>query len=140
MFKRTFAMMLTAIFTLTALSIQPARAQTSADTQLAMKARTKVQKMGTGRAARVEVKLRDNTKLKGYVSAADENSFTVTDTKTGAMQTVAYADVAQVKKPGGGLSTRSWIIIGGALAAAVIAGIVIKPALCDGGAQTRFPC
>lgn len=132
--------MLTAIFTLTVLSIQPARAQTSAEAQLALKARTKVQKMGTGRAARVEVKLRDNTKLKGYVSAADENSFTVTDTKTGATQTVAYTDVAQVKKPGGGLSTRSWILIGGAVAAAVIAGIVIKPALCDGGAQTRFPC
>lgn len=133
-------MMLTAIFTLTALSMQPARAQMSADAQLVMKARTKVQTIGTGRAARVEVKLRDNTKLKGYVSAADENSFTVTDTKTGTTQTVAYADVAQVKKPGGGLSTRSWLIIGGAVAAAVIVGIVVKPALCDGGAQTRFPC
>lgn len=140
MFKRTFAIMLTAIFTLTALSLQPARAQTSANDQLAMKARTKVQTIGVGRTARVEVKLRDNTKLKGYVSAAAANSFTVTDTKTGATQTVAYADVAQIKKPGGGLSTRSWLIIGGAAAAAVIVGIVVKPALCDGGAQTRFPC
>lgn len=46
-----------------------------------------------------------------------------------------------MKKPGGGLSTRTWVIIGAAAAAAVIVGVtVIKPVLCDGGAQTRGLC
>ncbi len=97
--------------------------------------RAAAQKLGVGRGARVEAKLRDNTKVKGYVSAAGEDSFIVTDPKTGATQTVAYADVTQVKKPGGGLSTRTWVIIGAAAAAAVIVGVtVVKPVLCDGGA------
>lgn len=106
----------------------------------AAEARAKVLKMGVGSKARVEVKLRDDSKLKGYVSASDDVSFTVTDSKTGASQTVAYADVASLKKTGG-LSTRTKLLIGAAAAAgAVITWIIIKPALCDGGAQTRGIC
>lgn len=97
--------------------------------------------MGVGRDARVEVRLRDNTKLKGSISVAGEDSFTITDSKTGASQTVAYADVTQVKRPRGGLSTRMWVIIGAAAVAAVVVGVtVIKPVACDGGAQTGGLC
>jgi hypothetical protein len=81
------------------------------------------------------VRLQDGTRLKGSVSAAGEDTFTITDSKTGAPRTVAYADVARVKEPGGGLSTRAWLIIGAAAVAAVIVGSeVIYPVLCDGGA------
>ena len=101
----------------------------------AQKFRERVTKLGVGEKARVEVKLRDAKKLKGYINAASEDSFTVTNAKTGAAQTVAYADVAQVKKPGGGLSTRTWVIIGAAAVAAIIIGVtVVKPVVCDGGA------
>jgi hypothetical protein len=88
-----------------------------------------------GRDAGVEVRLRDNTRLKGYVGAAGEDSFTVIDPKTNASQTVAYADVTQVKKPGGGLSMRTFAIVGAAVVAAVIVGVtIVKPVACDGGA------
>ncbi len=141
MLRRTFAIMLSGILLSTAFGFQSVRAQTGKDAQLAEKARAGVQKLGVGRDARVEVRLRDNTKLKGSISAAGEDSFTVTDSKTGASQTVAYADVTRVKRPGGGLSTRTWVIIGAAAVAAVIVGVtVIKPVLCDGGAQTRGLC
>ncbi len=140
MLKRTFAIMLSGLLLFTAFSFQLVSAQTGMEAQRAGQVQVRVQKLGMGRAARVEVKLRDNTKVKGYVSATSADSFTVTDAKTGATQTLAYADVMQVKKPGGGLSTRSWVIIGAAVTAAVIVGIIVKPALCDGGAQTRFPC
>lgn len=134
MLKRTFALMLAALLFAT-LGLQSARAQTAGDAQRADKARVKVQRIGLGQNARVEVKLLDETKLKGYVSAADQDSFTVIDSKTGASRTVAYADVARVKKPGGGLSPLTWGIIAGATAAAIIVGItVIKPVVCDGGA------
>jgi hypothetical protein len=107
----------------------------AAPAEKAAKARATVQKIGVGEKARVEVKLRDNTKLKGYVSAAGEDSFAVTDAKTGATTTVAYADAAQVKKQGGGLSPTTWAILGGAAAAAIIVTkVVIYPVLCDGGA------
>jgi len=36
-------------------------------------------KLGTGKKARVEVKLRNKTKLKGYVSEANAENFTVID-------------------------------------------------------------
>ncbi len=133
--RRIFAMMLTGILLFTALGFQSVGAQTGTDMQRAAQTRTKVDKLGVGRDARVEVKLRDNTKLKGYVSAASADSFTVTDAKTGAAQTLAYADVMQVKKPGSGVSARTWIILGAVATAAVIVGVtVIKPVVCDGGA------
>jgi len=46
--------------------------------------RVKVEKLGAGSNGGVEVKLLDGTKLKGYVSAREQDSFTVTDRKTGA--------------------------------------------------------
>ncbi len=135
MFKRTFVIILSGILLSTTLCIQSASAQTGRDTRLTEKTRATVQKLGVGREARVEVKLQDNTKLKGYVSAAEGGSFTVTDSKTGTSQTVAYTDVTQVKKPGGGLSTRALVIISAAAVAAVIVAVtVVKPVVCDGGA------
>jgi len=135
LFRRTIAIILAGILLSTAFAFQCARAQSSNDDQLAVKARATVQRLGVGHNSRVEVKLRDNSKLKGYIGAADENSFTVTDSHTGASRTVAYTDVAQVKKQGGGLSPLTWGIIGGAAVAAIIVGVtVIKPVVCDGGA------
>jgi hypothetical protein len=133
LFKTTFAIALSGLLLITSAGFQSALAQT--DETSAGKARAKVQQMGVGRDARVEVKLRNNTKVKGYIGTANEDSFTVTDMKTGATQTVAYVDVTEVKKPGGGLSPRAWMILGGVAAAAVIVGVtVIRPIACDGGA------
>jgi len=135
MFSRTLAMILSGALLAATCGLQAVRAQTARGAQYAEQARVKVQNVGTGQKARVEVKLRDNTKLKGYVSQAGADSFTVTDAKTGAATTVAYADVAQVKKSGGGLSPLTWGIIAGASAAALIVGLtVVKPVVCDGGA------
>ncbi len=125
----------------TTISPRPTLAQTSQQQlQAVEKARANVLKQGTGRTSRVEIKLRDNSKVAGYISEANADSFIVTDLKTGASQTISYADVVQVKKPGSGFSTRTWLIIGGVAAAVVIVGVAVKPAVCDGGAQTRFPC
>jgi hypothetical protein len=135
MFRRTLAIMISGILLSSVLGYAPARAQAQAADGSAEKARTAVQKLGVGPKSRVEVKLQDGTKLKGSISAAGDDTFTVTDSKTGAARTVAYADVAQVKRPGGGLSARTWVIIGAAAVAAVIVGVtVIHPVLCDGGA------
>lgn len=140
MIKRTVATALAGLLLLFAVGFPPVHAQTAKDTLSLGKWRAKVRELGVGEKARVEVKLRDNTKVKGYISSAGEDSFSVADSKSGASQTVAYADVIDLKKAGGGLSTKTWIIIGAAAAGAVITWIVVKPAFCDGGAQTRFPC
>jgi hypothetical protein len=132
MIRRSLSIALSAVLLTTAIGFKPALAQTSGDAQRIEKVRGKVIKIGEGRNARVEVKLRDDTKVKGYVSKAEQDAFTVTDPKTGASRTLAYADVQDVKKPGAG-SKRTWIWVGASVAAAVlIVGLtVIRPLYCN---------
>jgi hypothetical protein len=52
--------------------------------------------IGTGTKAKVEVKLRDKTKLAGYVSEIGEDHFAVTDEKSNVATTVTYAQVEKV--------------------------------------------
>lgn len=140
MFKRIPAIFVLAVFLAATIGFHPVWAQTMKELQATEKARASVLKLGVGQTARVEIKLQDQTKIRGYVSEAGQDTFTVIDQKTGTSQKLSYADVAEVKKPGGGPSTRTWMILGGVAAAAVVVGIIVKPAFCDGGAQTRFPC
>lgn len=140
MFKRMFAMMLSGLLLLSAFGFQRAGAQVTSDQQATEKIRAKVQTIGVGSNARVEVKLRDNTKIKGYVSDADQDSFTLVDNKTGSSKTVSYADTSSVKKAGSGVSAKTWIILGAAVVGAAVTWVIVKPVLCDGGAQTRGPC
>ena len=140
MFRRTFAIMLSGIILLTAFGFQPARAQSLSEQQATEKIRTKVIKMGVGVNARVEVKLKDNTQFKGYISDANQDSFTVIDRKTVSSKTISYADASSVKRAGSGLSTKNLIILGAVAVGAAVTWVIIKPALCDGGAQTRGPC
>lgn len=139
MIKRILVSTLSVILLATSAGLQSAWAQTG-DSPLAARARAKVESMGLGHNAKVEVKLHDKTKLKGYLSAKEQDSFTVTDSKTGATSSMRYADVAEVKKSGGGFSTKSWVILGVVAAGAITTWFIVKPVLCDGGAQSRGPC
>lgn len=135
MFRKALAVMISGILCFSAIGYQPAHAQTQESTRAAEETRAAVQRLGVGTKSRVEVRMQDGTRLNGSVSAAGDDNFTITDSKTGQPRTVAYADVARVKKSGGGLSARTWIIIGAAAVTAVIVGVtVVEPVLCDGGA------
>jgi hypothetical protein len=140
MFRKIFAMMLSATVLLTAFGLQSMMAQGMADARATEKIRSSVEKIGVGGNARVDVKLRDNTQLKGYISDANQDSFTVVDNKTGARNSVSYADASSVKKTSRGVSTKTWLIVGAAAIGAVVTWIIVKPVLCDGGAQSRGPC
>ena len=80
-----------------------------------------VGKIGTGVNTRVEVKLKDKRKLKGYISEAGESSFVVVDAKSGAPTPVAYPEVKQFK--GNNLATGAKIAIGIGIGALI--GILI---------------
>jgi hypothetical protein len=142
--KKVLAIILMGMLVTMAVGLRPVNAQSVQDAgqedSRAAKGRVDVLKLGVGERARVEVKLRDNSKLKGYIGEANEDFFTVVDSKSGSNQRIEYADVEKVKKAGSGFSARSWIIVGAAVAGAVATWIIVKPALCDGGAQTRGPC
>lgn len=77
-----------------------------------------VARLGTGTEARVEVKLKDKTKLKGYVSEVGGEGFSVVDAKTGRETRVAYPQVQKVK--GHNLSTGAKVAIGLGVAVAVL--------------------
>lgn len=81
-----------------------------------------------GKKKRVTVKLQDGSKLKGNVSEAGEDSFTLTDTKTGQSRTLAYSEVSQVK--GTGLSRGAKIGIGVGIGVGVLA-IAVAVALAN---------
>jgi len=102
--------------------------------------RGKVQVLSTSRDTQVEVKFRDKTKIKGYITSVEPVSFTLRDPKSRASQSIAYSEVDSVSKADDGVSTKTWLIIGGIAAGAVTTWLIVKPAVCDGGAQTRGAC
>ena len=108
MFKKTLCVIVAGVL-LGMAGVTPAYAGSKED-RLAEKVKEGISKLGTGPAARIEVKLLDKTKLKGYVSEAGEQSFVIVDEKTGATSTVTYAQVKQVK--GNNLSRAAEIAIG----------------------------
>jgi hypothetical protein len=82
-----------------------------------------IARLGIGPEARVEVKLRDKTKIKGYISEVNEDSFVVVDSNTGATSRVTYPQVGQVK--GNNLSTGAQIaIVAGFIAFFIILGLI----------------
>ena len=69
----------------------------SKEAKFAAKVKADIAKLGTGPEARIEVKLRDKTKLKGYVGEAGEDSFVIVDDRTGTHARVPYPQVKQAK-------------------------------------------
>ncbi|HVF43214.1 MAG TPA: hypothetical protein VM936_09400 [Pyrinomonadaceae bacterium] len=116
MLKRICSVMLCALL-LQAAAI-PAFAATGAEKEAkrAEKVCTQLARLGTGKDARVRVSLRDKTKLEGYVSASDADTFTVTD-NAGKSTTVPYPQVK--KAQGNNLSTGAKIAIGAGIGAGV---------------------
>ncbi|MBV8856491.1 MAG: hypothetical protein JOZ02_05995 [Acidobacteria bacterium] len=127
MHRRALAIIVSGMLWSSMLGYQPAGAQAQGATRAASAVRAAVEKLGVGSKARVEVKLRDGTKLKGSVSSIGEDSFTITDSKTGASRTVAYAEVARVKEPNRGFWARASVLAVAAVAVTAMA------ALDDGG-------
>jgi hypothetical protein len=104
------------------------------------KIRAQVQILSAGKDSQVEVKFSDKTKVKGYIVAVEPVSFTLRDPKDGRLQSITYSEVASVSKASTGISTKTWLILGGVAAGAVTTWLIVKPAVCDGGAQTRGIC
>ena len=120
MFKKSFAVIIAFCLLQMLCVVQTASAKSKEEKQeqITQKVKTGISKLGVGRDARIEITLRDRTKLAGYVSEVKDESFTITDPKTSGTTAVAYTDVAQVK--GHNLSTGSKIGIGIGIGVAVV--------------------
>ena len=123
---------LLAVLLFAAGSATPASAGTRAEKEakFAAKVREGISGLGTGPDARIKVKLRDKSKLVGYVSHVGDTDFTVVDA-AGRETSVQYPDVAQVQ--GNNLRTRWKVVIGAAIVAGIIITLyIVRGAFCDG--------
>ena len=137
MTKKYLAITLSVIITVLSFGLPAtASAQSTAETE---KIRAKVQTLSVSKDSQVQVKFRDRTKVKGYIVSVEPVTFTLSDSKGGTTQSIAYSEVESVSKSDG-VSTKTWLILGGVAAGAVTTWLIVKPAVCDGGAQTRGIC
>ena len=124
MLKRTLSLVLIALLFIVA-GPCPVYADSKADKEarFAEKVKEGISSLGTGAEARIEVKLRDKRTLKGYISEAGGDGFSVVDAKTGTATRVTYSQVQKVK--GNNLSTGAKIAIGLGVAVAVLVILLI---------------
>lgn len=133
MFKKFLSLALV-VLVLCGIWVRPVNANPGQDTEARQieKVRENIQKLGTGPEARVEVRLKDNRKLKGYIREAAENSFVVVEEKTGAAYTINYSQVKQLKGSNrltaakvGLTIAKGALIVAGVAAVALLFGIII---------------
>ena len=138
MIKTHLALALSVVITVVSFGLPlTAKAQSNSEAE---KIRSKVHTLSASKSSQVQVKFRDRTKLKGYIEAVEPLSFTLRDPKNGTTQSIVYSEVESISKAGDGVSTKTWLIIGGISAGTVTTWLIVKPAVCDGGAQTRGIC
>lgn len=100
-------------------------ANTNVEKELRTTAKVKesIAQFGTGEAARVKIKLKDNQKFEGYVSEINQDFFTVKSSATGETTEIPYSQVKKAK--GNNLSTGAKIAIGVGVVLAVAAVILL---------------
>ena len=79
----------------------------------------KIAKLGTGEKARVAVTLANGSKVNGYVSQINANSFVVTDKKSSTTTEIQFSDVN--KLAGRNMSTGTKVALGFGIAAVALA-------------------
>ena len=133
MINRIAATLITCLLTFTILFQQSVLASSNSekDASVANKIKAGIVKLGVGQSSRVNLTLKDKTRVVGYISEIKDDSFVVASVESGVRTTVAYPDVVQVK--GNNLSTRTKVIIGVAIAVGVaITLYLVRGAFCDG--------
>ena len=133
MFKKltTLTIVILLAFTLIGHRQVVASSKAEKDARYTEKVKAGILKLGVGEQARVTIKMRDKTKLVGYISEVRDDHFVVTDTNSSSTVTIPYTDVSVVK--GNNLSTGAKVAIGVGIAVAVIIILYsVRGAFCDG--------
>lgn len=85
--------------------------------------KSKIARQGIGSKAKVTIRLKNGTKVKGYVAQAEENDFVIRDRKTDAPTTIRYEDVLKVEENRGHSTARN-IAIGVAVGVGAVLAII----------------
>jgi len=81
-----------------------------------------VSKIGIGSNSRIEIKLYDGTKIKGYVTEITDDDFSVMNEKTKSVVKIPYPQAQQAKKSHKGLAIAGIVIGVVVIIAIVVAG------------------
>ena len=85
--------------------------------------KSKIARQGTGAKAKVTIRLKNGTKVKGYVAQTGEDDFVVRHRKTDAPTTISYADVLKVEENRGHSTARN-IAIGVAVGVGAVLAVI----------------
>ena len=85
--------------------------------------KSKIARMGVGARAKATIRLKNGTKVKGYVAQAGEDDFIMRDRKTDAPTTIRYADVLKVEDNKGHSTARN-IAIGVAVGVGAVLAVI----------------
>lgn len=93
--------------------------QPTNETNEATKIKAEVIRRADKKENRVKIKLQNGSEMKGRITQTAEDSFTLTDEKTGAKTDISYADVQKLE--GRGMSKKTKVAIGVGAAVATFA-------------------
>jgi hypothetical protein len=109
-----------------------AKSKAEKEAQRIQKVKANILRLGVGPEARVVLVLQDKTKLVGYVRLTGDESFTITEAKTGTETIIPYPQVKTAR--GHNLSTGAKIAIGVAVGVGIALLIVwLKICQNEGG-------
>ncbi len=110
--------------------ILPARsfAAPAAESKRVLKIRSRIQALGAGEQARLEVKLKDGAKLKGYINEARDDCFVMTEDVSNRSVTVPYPQVQQAKGHNLTTGTKILIAVGVLVVVAILIGVELGKA------------
>lgn len=74
-----------------------AQTQSEINDKTLEKLKAKIEKIGVGKDSRIKVTLKDGTKLNGFISARDENSFDITIKKNSEVRNVKYTEIKKAE-------------------------------------------
>ncbi len=121
---KTFLSLLIAALMVSGTVSQPLRAaQSKSQVPTVEAVKSKIARQGIGSKAKVTIRLKNGTKVKGYVAQAGEEDFVIRDRKTDAPTTISYEDVLKVEENRGHSTARN-IGIGVAVGVGAVLAII----------------
>ena len=97
--------------------------QTSSQVPTVEAIKSKIARIGVGAKAKATIRLKNGTKVKGYVAQAGEDDFVIRDRKTDAPTTIRYDDVLKVEDNKGHSTARN-IGIGVAVGVGAVLAVI----------------
>ena len=129
--RTCFICLLASVLVIASISMPVTAQQSNSDGATLEKVKAKVAKIGVGEKAKATVKLKDGTKIKGYIGQAGSDDFVLRDRKTDAPTTIRYSDVAKVESNRGHSTARNLGLGIGIGAGAFLAILLISIAHLD---------